>query len=525
MEENARKILIERDKERRSFLYRDPLERTHEVQDEWSAMVSSLKPLVFEKAQVSDSENIVPLGLGNLLSRMSKKVAKEEIEEIEDHTLKNVPEIRSGPFINSLASVGIESEEYFFERVFSPHNRDFFLLPTLGEFTFRGETVEDYDFPVIGAEKFSRNAFSAVGVASPAGVLATGLYTDIIDSAREKLDGYEVIVYTISTRSGKHSFFWSNCEHYELPEPCGVGHYEKVGFDLYFLGGINSLNGKKHYWEYLSEDLIERVRKREGIIVRMSGKEYRLPWKHSATLSVRGGIARDLSCLIQFKCNQPDGLYDFVWSEQESKWEFSKARPDKVRADSNGGINEMLQHSATLSEFLGNVQLSRIGGLSPMNVVVVPLSLNKKEKIHQALQIEELKVRITGGYKQLDSYRRIVLEDVGGQLISSFQVCPNRPNIIVSCGRVIVFKRHEKLLYLEIDGKYYTTSNCMGSGKVKIIRLRVVLEDSINLNGPIYRVYEVNPMLFKMTTEEWAVISSNMSLCTDLVKNISGGVG
>jgi len=340
---------------------------------------------------------------------------------------------------------------------FFPHNRDFFLIPSMGEFAFEGETIEEFYFPAIGAEKFSKASFQSIGVASESGILATGNYTDVIDAAREKLDGEEVVVYKIRTRSKIASFCWSSDSHYRLPEVCDPGHFECVSGEMFFLSGCNSLKGKEHRWEYLSLGLIDRVRQKEGLIVRMSGKEYRLPWNHTATLQVVNRVARDNNSVININCELSDGLYDFVYDSGIAKWFPGKRRKDKVRPDANGGISEMLLHAITLHDFVEEVPLGISMNYTPDKIMLVPLSLERKKKIIQGMKLKAVKIRVSGGYKQPDSYRRIILEDLGEKMVSTFSVCPRRANVISSCGRVSLIKRHFDFRVVKYRGKLYST--------------------------------------------------------------------
>jgi len=416
-----------------------------------------------------------------------------------------------------LASVGIVSDSYHSEPRFSPHNRDFFLMPTSGEFSYEDETIETFNFPTVGAEKFSKNYFQSVGVSTQSGVLATGVYTDIIDSAREKKDGVEIVVYTIGTRKGRYSFYWSDIEHYKMDKVVDPGHFEKVGDILYFLSGDNSLGGERHYWEFLSQGLIDRVRSKEGIIVRMSGKEYRIPWKHSATFLVRDGVACDFSRSIEFKVTCDSGLHDFHYNGENKRWEYFKSRPDKVRADNQGGIMDMLNHASTLDEFIKNVPVSRLEGLTPMNVLVVPFSQDRGNKISQSADLEMVKIRTSGGYKQPDSYRKIILEDLSGALVSTFRVCPLRSNIICSNGRVVIFKRHLELLIVKVRDKYYVSNSRLGIGRVKIIRLNKNFDFALNINGPTLRLYEVDMRIMYYSNEEWEKMIENFDKTHQLI--------
>jgi hypothetical protein len=447
---------------------------------------SWLEELVEEKVSLTGAPS--ELDVSSILESFAIELGEDVVEEIEDD-YRIAPDFRSQSLIDSLAGVGIVSAKYTSEPKFSPHNRDFSIMPTLGEFEYEGETIEEFQFPTIGAEKFSRVAYQSVGVASATGVLANGTYSDVIDAARIKLDGYEVVVYSIRTRTKVASFLWGPVEHKKLDEFSYYGQYEQVWDKLYFLSGVNALGAYFHDWEYLSENLIARAHDCEGLIVRMSGKEYRLPWRHSATLYVRDGVARDYGGSIAVQCNAKDGLYDFEYVVKTQTWQLGKERVDKVRPDSAGGINEMLAHASTLGEFIENIPIGRLGGYTPNAVTIVPLSIDRQKKIKQSRDISTVKIRVSGGYKNLDSYRRILMEDRGNMLISTYSVCPSRSNLIVSCGRAVFFKRHQNLVVVRYRGKYYTNVNQISKGSVKIIRLKRFVKGSIVIDGPVFRLY------------------------------------
>jgi len=451
------------------------------------------------KLNVSSDEAIddePAVNLSQVLSRFSQvidvplEIVRDDDDEME---VAMIPDDRYIPILASLASVGIVSDVYSVKPEFYPHGREIYLMPNLGEFSYRGETIEDFFFPTVGAEKFGKGTFQSIGVATREGVISNGVYTDIIDSAREKKDGEEVIVYKIRTKSYECSFKWSSCEHVALTCVADPGHYELVGDILFFLSGTNSLNGRRHEWEYLSEALINVVKEGEGLIVRMSGKEYRLPWQHSATFSVVNKCASDLSGSLSFSCDLEDGLYDFLYSAADNSWIGGKFRRDKNRPDHITGINDMITRTATLKEFLKGVAIGKNRYNSPGLVSVVPLSQDLAGRVQQAKDVTTIKVRVTGNYKHPDSFRRILVKDLEDKgKLDSMSIVPIRPNIIVSSGRVIMFKRHQESIAFKIKGKYYVTNLDYGRGRVKYIRLRTIAPYSLNIHGNVLRVYELD---------------------------------
>lgn len=462
-------------------------ERIERLLKEKEARVS--KPIVLEYQPLMQIEDKHVLDIAPCLPELSILVDDGNIDEIVDGTDKIEWEGRGQTFLDCLSFVGIESEQYKTTPKFSPHNRDFFLLGNMGEFTFEGETVEEFCFPTVGAEKFAKKSYGSVGVASPCGVLATGNYTDIIDAARIKLDGEEVVVYTIITRTKRVSFKWGPFDHERLDFFATPSHYELVEGELFFLSGeSNCLAAKVNEWEYLSFDLIDRARSKEGIIVRMSGKEYRVPWKHSATFVCKDGYARDGTGQIKFPTSVT-GLYDFEYRRNDNKWILGKERQDKVRPDGAGGIREMLDHAATLQEFIDNICIGRQHGRTPDYVTLAAIPVDRVPKLKQGRLPQVLGVRVSGGYKNPDSYRRIIMEDHGQARVNTYSVVPLRSNIVTSCGRVSIIRRHEDSLLYCLKGDLYVTNPHYGLGRALRVFLRRPCYGSMNFGGPCLRLY------------------------------------
>jgi len=156
-------------------------------------------------------------------------------EEEEREELAEVPEYESHVY-DGLAYVGIVSTKFKVSSLYyRPHNRDFRLIEFGGEFRYEGNEVDYWMFPQCGAEKYSRNGLNRVGVESERGVVSNGqMVVAVIDAARHKLDGEEIIVYGISTKAGIYFFRWGADEHVKI-DADGPGHFEKVNGEIYWL--------------------------------------------------------------------------------------------------------------------------------------------------------------------------------------------------------------------------------------------------------------------------------------------------
>jgi len=403
--------------------------------------------------------------------------------------------------INGLAYAGIVSDKFVSEPLLVPHNRDFSILDHMGDFSYEGETVDHWYFPTMGAEKYPKSALERVSVVAHNGILTGGQMTvTVIDAAREKLDGEEVIVYGIVTRRGKFYFRWGAGIHCRV-DSVGVAHYEQVGDELYWLSGDgNPLNGKEHVWEYLTAELVKSCN--EGLIVRRDGIEHRVRRYKNATLRVTNKYACDLNNEIKILCEVEDGLYDFKF--YKNNWVLEKERKDKARPDSYSGIRHMLESSIDLAEFEKKVPLGKGSRMSiPLYNRIVPLVGNDDDR-KQILGIDGHNVFIRGASIVPNSARSFMIKLKDDFYLDRFkirhiyrsihrqQVMVFEPNVIISSGNCVVIPYHSNLVKVKYKGEDYSSSLTDTEGRAVYVYLDGPKDKSIICNGRCaYKVYKV----------------------------------
>lgn len=256
--------------------------------------------------------------------------------------------------METLATLDIENEKMIVRPSFHPHSREFFEIRECLDCTYQGMIIQDWKFPDMGAEKLSKNKLKTMGVEGVGGVIAATNIGHVVDAAREKLDGVEVVTFGIRVNNEWKHIQWDDKEIKFVQDTC-VSLCERVGNQLYVLSG-SKFNALIHPWEYLSRQLCDDVQ--EGLIIRMNGKEYRVPRFLSSTFEVRLG---DDHCydnknkivqVVKPKNVEP-GFYDFLYSD--SQWVLGKRRDDKLRADSYNSAVNMISDSATVSDLLSEV--------------------------------------------------------------------------------------------------------------------------------------------------------------------------
>jgi len=384
-------------------------------------------------------------------------VVMSMVEDINIEVIPRLkPESRDIPILSALASVGIDSRNYSVEGKFYPHSRDFYRISNLGEFKFCDEIIEEFYFPDMGAEKLTKNKLSTIGVLSDRGVVSINKCTNIIDAVRQKLDGYEVIVFNIKTNSNLESFYWDN-EEIKRIKLCQPGHYEKVDGQLYFLSGENSLSGISHDWRYLTTSIIEMSKKWEGFIIRMSGKQYRVRIDHCATLQVKEGKAVDMngnSYGNGFRCMP--GMYDFHFVN--GRWSIGKRRDDKNFPDSYKGIREMLECAVLMADFRRDVNIPKGESQVVSGKVLVEelpiIHLNMIDKVNNSGECHQVFIR--GGKMKENSVRKQMIEDFSEA--SVFNILRIMPNQIISSGMPYRIERSKRDRIIKVGNLLCTTN-------------------------------------------------------------------
>jgi hypothetical protein len=321
--------------------------------------------------------------------------SEAEIEVVQPR-VATVTEAAS-KIVDSLSTVGVESINIRSSPVFSPHGRNISEIPDLGDFEFNDEVVEEWIFPALGAERLTKNKLSSIGVVSPSGLVASDVVVHVVDAAREKLDGFEVVQFGIRTASYEQFFEWDD-KQLSLVQARHPAVYERVNDVKYLLSGYeDSPDLVRHKWEYLNTSLVRQSK--EGIIVRISGKEYRIPRDMTATFMVISGVACDCTG-FSFQCpGVSDGLSDFVW--RGSIWSYLKRRLDKNVPDNIRTVMSFVSHTVTLSEFLDSVIIPygpRMELPAVRRIVYLPptIGISRRHVFQQSSDIHPLYVRTAG---------------------------------------------------------------------------------------------------------------------------------
>jgi len=437
---------------------------------ELEALLSESKPVV---AKIRESDTFMKRAtlamLSEGLEEMRELKTEEVLEIVTEVDACGTSDIKYQPFIECLASVGIKSLEYETAGQFFPHNRDFIFLPQCREFTYNGYIVDKWEVPELGAEKYPRSKVGSVSVISEAGIIGNKRTSTLVFGGREKLDGFEVIVFTITTSQGTFSFKWDESTIEIVASR--AAHYEKVDGKLYFLSGdvYNREPGSiLHPWFRLNTALVEECLGKEGMILMIDGKSYRLPNRLTCTLMCDGGWAYDKTRTIRFAIDKDyEGLFDFYNYRNDyecsESWVIGKARPDKVRPDSIGGIKEMYHSAVTLPEFVDKVIIPNSKELVqvPDTIRVIPYIENIAPSISHVIGYV-MPIRIAD-LANVDSYRRNLLCECGNNIISTYSMPVVRPNMIFGSGRVYTIPRHSRDMIFKFGGDVFSTSpDCCG---------------------------------------------------------------
>lgn len=295
------------------------------------------------------------------LELLMDRMEREKEQLVNEVTVEKVETGDCLPFLEALATMDITADNVEIVPEKHPHNRDFSIVAEVGAFRFEGELVQEWDIPDMGALRFPKEKLSKVSVLTENGIVGLASNSEVIEACREKLDGVEGVVFGVSTEMKTQYFSWFESSL----SPCDCkfsGHYEKVGEEVFFLSGSNELGARDHRWELLNSNFCEQVK--EGLIIKISGLEYRVPREKNSTFEVRDGLVRDADGEIWGESELPPAFYDFSFKEG-SLGTMLKPRPDKYRADRGSSIRSMLRKSVDLGEFEKWVRMPLVSSASP----------------------------------------------------------------------------------------------------------------------------------------------------------------
>jgi hypothetical protein len=305
---------------------------------------------------------------------VDKKYARELPVEVKEHHIATA-------IFETLAIVDIVNPTIKVTPKFHPHSREFYEVRELLDCYHDEQVIESWKFPVMGAEKLTKNKLKSLGVSCPAGVISVSTVANVIDAAREKLDGYEVVTFGIKVHASWKFFEWGPTyikEVHDMTESL----CELIGNDKYLLYGQKN-NTIDHKWEYLTTALLNDVK--EGIIVRINGKEYRVPRILTATFEVKENKVvdnREVEIKTTLNCKVPLGFYDFNYID--GNWEIGKRRPDKIRADSNNGAQFTIADAVTIDMLRNSILIPHMARQlisKPIVVVTYPAMISLQSRV------------------------------------------------------------------------------------------------------------------------------------------------
>jgi len=355
-------------------------------------------------------------------------------------------------FLSSLSTVGIENEMNVEPR-FYPHSRSFNEIPELGEFYFKGEVVNDWYIPNLGAEKLSKSVLEQCSIQSGEVFVGCNSAVNIIECARPKLDGFEVVQFGIRTFSHHVFFIWDN-EQLVPSEgllPDAPRLFEKIGSSLIQLSGERCLCDRNEWYE-LNHTLLDQKECEEGIIIRMNAREYRVPYDLSATFHVKNGeIWWDGKQNLDMRI--VDGFYDFKYIK--GKWVYWKPRKDKTFADSLPSVKLMITQSVTIQDLKNRLMIPDTAGMRRIEKIKKIKKWKYNVKNDKPTPDEVLtSVFVRGSnLKDKNSVRARALE-LEGQFLDSWDLISCEANLFESSWRLIVIPRFKGTI--RVSGVEYT---------------------------------------------------------------------
>jgi hypothetical protein len=277
-------------------------------------------------------------------------------------------------FLEAMKTIGVESPHYVVEKKDHFCDRIYKDMSMLKDLQYKGEEVLEISFPSAGIEMLTpsvvRNVI-AVGLSDFQGINKPSAYCY---GVRDKLDGDEVLVFSVRTKKMIEFFFWegdriSQCTSTLFEEPIKSAIFEKIGDVLYdvmdlfvdFEGGKAVYIGnkilfvRKHQWfplstRFLSDNSQRRANRLsvDGIVLNIRGVEYKSTYDRIATLKQTDHKMRD----SQGNSYEVDSLSDIAdYRFENGKWFFFRNRK-KIFPDSFQTIDVLIKSMITPQEIV-----------------------------------------------------------------------------------------------------------------------------------------------------------------------------
>lgn len=281
--------------------------------------------------------------------------------------------IAADPVEQVLACVGILNEREA-DPVFSPSVG---LITRVGEcqtFYVGEKRVEQFNVPVIGAEKLTQRIVNNSCIFSPDEIVGNCDRDNFIIGARPKIDGVQAIVFSVVDEDAKETFIYWDDEEIREVETCKIGLFEKVGDVLFCLSSKSSDYGsltlrlkdreyvyRDHEYEVLTHEFLKslEVEGNDGAILNIDGFDYKCPRFKVITLKYDGVVLKDKSGKL-YEYDMSDkvrGFYDFRIDGQEIV--YDRIRTDKIEADSTAVVDVISNHLIVTSELVSNLVMRR----------------------------------------------------------------------------------------------------------------------------------------------------------------------
>jgi len=264
-----------------------------------------------------------------------------------------VPEVvsRNSDFFSALLQVGIRVVGAELYQVKSPHQRRFHLLEDVTFLVGKYGNIKSVDVPSLDCDFMHKGMFAQLSYFDGQSVI--GNTEDVCYGAREKLDGVDVVVFRVNYAHESRYYMWEGVDIREV-STIAPFHAEKVGDTYYILNDVvgtveapfyfkvsgQNLDYAFHSWQVLSNPLIDLSK--EGIVLNVNMREYKVVRELTFTLKVEDGVAYDSKKLMKYELRGvnkwlPDALYDFVLSDLGIE-RMVRIRKDRVYPDSSQQI-------------------------------------------------------------------------------------------------------------------------------------------------------------------------------------------
>jgi hypothetical protein len=287
------------------------------------------RPVVVEK--VEEKPKVQDWAVEMYMENDSWKIEAETPYQKEIIMHEICPEIvtRNAGFFDTMATIGYAVPGYRPQSSIEPHQRRFYVLKDVEIAMLKNEPVVNVTVPPLGCDILKEKLYSDSSICHDGDI--HGNTENVVYAAREKIDGEEVVVFSIETTVCKRYFKWESKELEEV-EATVEFQAERKGMKYYVLSPLEclpivkkksgeQLDLRMHEWEEMTTDLIDEAQ--EGLVVLANYKEHKVVRVPTYTLLKQGDRIVDSTRKMQIVIPEEiicDGLHDIIF-ENDAKSE------------------------------------------------------------------------------------------------------------------------------------------------------------------------------------------------------------